>query len=120
MPKLVPNVSQRCTPVFIGVPASEGNSGPAPVISSANLLSSSVDSARFRVGTLSHFLGKKASDYEELPDWPEVQPDPSVRKSKVPEKPVMSAAAGPAAIAAIAKAKIGLGVASGKKNGFLR
>jgi AP-3 complex subunit beta len=53
-PKCVPNISKA--------------------ISSGNL-----DNSRFRIGTLSHFIGKKVSDYEELPDWPEVQPDTSVR-----------------------------------------
>ncbi|CAG2171359.1 unnamed protein product [Oppiella nova] len=37
---------------------------------------------QFRIGTLSHFLDKKAADYEELPDWPLEQPDPSVRQRK--------------------------------------
>ncbi len=53
-PKCVPNISKA---------VSTGN----------------VDNSRFRIGTLSHFIGKKVSDYEELPDWPEVQPDTSVR-----------------------------------------
>ncbi|CAG2100616.1 unnamed protein product [Medioppia subpectinata] len=37
---------------------------------------------QFRIGTLSHFLEKRAADYEELPDWPLEQPDTSVRARK--------------------------------------
>lgn len=33
----------------------------------------------FQLGTLSHMIGVRASGYQELPDWPEVAPDPSVR-----------------------------------------
>ena len=36
-------------------------------------------SSLFRIGTMSHFLDKKVAGYEELPDFPTVQPDPSVR-----------------------------------------
>lgn len=78
VPKLVPNVCQRGEPLI-----SHGETSYTP--STYNILASSVDSARFRIGTLSHFLGKKISDYEELPDWPEVQPDPSVRQININE-----------------------------------
>ena len=50
---------------------------------SKSLNTGNVDNSRqFRIGTLSHFLGKRCSEYEELPDWPEEQPDPSVRARK--------------------------------------
>jgi len=122
VPKLVPNVSQRTAPVYLGVYTSESSpaSAAALVISSANQLAPSADSSRFRVGTLSHFLGKKATDYEELPDWPEVQPDPSVRKSKVPEKAAATIITGTART----EKTIGKSLSSKKKvpqkNGFLR
>lgn len=35
--------------------------------------------SKYRVGTLAHFLNQTTPGYEELPDFPEVQPDPSVR-----------------------------------------
>lgn len=35
---------------------------------------------KYRVGTLSHFLDKKVHGYEELDDFPEEQPDTSVRQ----------------------------------------
>ncbi|RWS11190.1 AP-3 complex subunit beta-2-like protein [Dinothrombium tinctorium] len=35
--------------------------------------------SKFRMGTLSHFLNKRVPGYEELPNFPEIQPDPSVR-----------------------------------------
>ncbi|TPX36641.1 hypothetical protein SmJEL517_g01328 [Synchytrium microbalum] len=34
---------------------------------------------RFTIGTLSHSLGVAAKEYTNLPPWPTVQPDPSVR-----------------------------------------
>lgn len=37
-------------------------------------------SSRFRIGTLSHFLAKPISGYEELPQFPTVQPESSVRR----------------------------------------
>ncbi|XP_027200480.2 uncharacterized protein LOC113794564 [Dermatophagoides pteronyssinus] len=48
--------------------------------SSSLILASSNDSIRYRFGTLSHFLGKRMQDYEELPDYPINAPDSSVRK----------------------------------------
>ena len=51
----------------------------------------SSSSSQFRIGTLSHFLNKKVNGYEELPDWPEVQPDPSVRAKPEPiEEPTFA------------------------------
>ncbi|XP_015794283.1 AP-3 complex subunit beta-2 [Tetranychus urticae] len=44
-------------------------------------------SSKFRIGTLSHFLDKKVSGYEELPDFPTEQPDTSVRHKPVSEEP---------------------------------
>lgn len=37
------------------------------------------DLDQFQLGTLSHMINVKANGYQELPDWPEVPPDPSVR-----------------------------------------
>ena len=37
------------------------------------------DVDQFQLGTLSHMINVKANGYQELPDWPEVPPDPSVR-----------------------------------------
>ena len=35
------------------------------------------------VGSLSHLMNAKASGYQELPDFPEDPPDPSVRNVEV-------------------------------------
>jgi AP-3 complex subunit beta len=45
----------------------------------------------YRVGTLSHYLGKQVSGYTELPDYPEVQPDPTVRDRAEEEQPQKAA-----------------------------
>jgi len=37
------------------------------------------DLDQFQLGTLSHMINVKANGYQELPDWPDVPPDPSVR-----------------------------------------
>ncbi|XP_078388706.1 AP-3 complex subunit beta-2-like isoform X2 [Cetorhinus maximus] len=47
---------------------------PAPVLES-----SFKDRDHFQLGSLSHLLNSKAGGYQELPDWPESAPDPSVR-----------------------------------------
>uniref|UniRef100_A0A9J8AY85 AP-3 complex subunit beta n=1 Tax=Cyprinus carpio carpio TaxID=630221 RepID=A0A9J8AY85_CYPCA len=47
---------------------------PAPV-----LQSTFKDRDHFQLGSLSHLLNAKAAGYQELPDWPESVPDPSVR-----------------------------------------
>ena len=136
VPKQVPNVSQRCMVSVFSSAASSGTASSmitsneanlvtsisdgtsstvsaAVLISPANCLATSSDSARFRIGTLSHFLGKKASDYEELPDWPEVQPDPLVRKIKVTENSTQ--------ISAGAKAdSLPVFAVGSRKNGFLK
>lgn len=42
-----------------------------------------VGTSKFRVGTLAHFLDQPTPGYEELPPFPEVAPDPSVRAPPV-------------------------------------
>ena len=41
------------------------------------------DLDQFQLGTLSHMINIKANGYQELPDWPDVPPDPSVRNVDV-------------------------------------
>ncbi|XP_050955567.1 AP-3 complex subunit beta-2 isoform X4 [Labeo rohita] len=57
---------------------------PAPVLESPFK-----DRDHFQLGSLSHLLNAKAAGYQELPDWPESAPDPSVRnvevKDSIPE-----------------------------------
>uniref|UniRef100_A0AAY4DNH7 AP-3 complex subunit beta n=1 Tax=Denticeps clupeoides TaxID=299321 RepID=A0AAY4DNH7_9TELE len=53
---------------------------PAPVLESPFK-----DRDHFQLGSLSHLLNAKAGGYQELPDWPETAPDPSVRNVEVPE-----------------------------------
>ncbi|XP_057691828.1 AP-3 complex subunit beta-2 isoform X3 [Corythoichthys intestinalis] len=53
---------------------------PAPVLESPFK-----DRDHFQLGSLSHLLNAKAGGYQELPDWPEAAPDPSVRNVEVPE-----------------------------------
>ncbi|KAM4749612.1 AP-3 complex subunit beta-2 isoform 2-T2 [Rhinophrynus dorsalis] len=53
---------------------------PAPILES-----SFKDRDHFQLGSLSHLLNAKAVGYQELPDWPEEAPDPSVRNVEVPE-----------------------------------
>ncbi|XP_060063674.1 AP-3 complex subunit beta-2-like [Ylistrum balloti] len=52
---------------------------PAPVLESKFK-----DRDQFQLGTLSHILNTRATGYQELPEWPEVAPDPSVRNIEVP------------------------------------
>uniref|UniRef100_A0A3P8SLG0 AP-3 complex subunit beta n=1 Tax=Amphiprion percula TaxID=161767 RepID=A0A3P8SLG0_AMPPE len=52
---------------------------PAPV------LESPFKRDHFQLGSLSHLLNAKAGGYQELPDWPEAAPDPSVRNVEVKE-----------------------------------
>ena len=54
---------------------------PAPV-----LLNQFADHECFQLGTLSHLLKKKCTDYKELPGFPEQQPDPSIRRNACPLK----------------------------------
>ncbi|KAM7534716.1 hypothetical protein Aperf_G00000107158 [Anoplocephala perfoliata] len=51
---------------------------PAPV-----LRSTFADRPTFRLGSMSQLLGRKAANYMELPDWPEVPPDPTTRQVAV-------------------------------------
>ncbi|XP_026856149.1 AP-3 complex subunit beta-2 isoform X3 [Electrophorus electricus] len=57
---------------------------PAPVLESPFK-----DRDHFQLGSLSHLLNTKAGGYQELPEWPDSAPDPSVRnvevKDSVPE-----------------------------------
>uniref|UniRef100_A0A3Q4HEH7 Adaptor related protein complex 3 subunit beta 1 n=1 Tax=Neolamprologus brichardi TaxID=32507 RepID=A0A3Q4HEH7_NEOBR len=53
---------------------------PAPVLESAFK-----DRDRYQLGTLSHSLNLKATGYQELPDWPAVAPDHSVRNVEIVE-----------------------------------
>uniref|UniRef100_A0A669F6Z9 AP-3 complex subunit beta n=1 Tax=Oreochromis niloticus TaxID=8128 RepID=A0A669F6Z9_ORENI len=53
---------------------------PAPVLESAFK-----DRDRYQLGTLSHSLNLKATGYQELPDWPAVAPDQSVRNVEIVE-----------------------------------
>ncbi|KAK0131662.1 AP-3 complex subunit beta-2 [Merluccius polli] len=53
---------------------------PAPVLESPFK-----DRDHFQLGSLSHLLNTKAGGYQELPDWPQDAPDPSVRNVEVKE-----------------------------------
>ncbi|XP_035499355.2 AP-3 complex subunit beta-2 isoform X9 [Scophthalmus maximus] len=53
---------------------------PAPVLESPFK-----DRDHFQLGSLSHLLNAKAGGYQELPDWPEAAPDPSVRNVETEE-----------------------------------
>ncbi|KAH9491057.1 AP-3 complex subunit beta-2 [Dermatophagoides farinae] len=95
MPKQQPNVSQRnhllvqqqqqIAPDVIMA----DQLPPPPTVAihqqqCLTMLASSNDSSRYRFGTLSHFLGKRMQDYEELPDYPTIAPDSNVRKQPEP------------------------------------
>lgn len=47
------------------------------------IVNPSSDRDHFQLGSLSHLLNAKATGYQELPDWPEEAPDPSVRNVEV-------------------------------------
>ncbi|XP_044139273.1 AP-3 complex subunit beta-2 isoform X3 [Bufo gargarizans] len=53
---------------------------PAPILESPFK-----DRDHFQLGSLSHLLNSKAVGYQELPDWPDEAPDPSVRNVEVKE-----------------------------------
>ncbi|XP_062318752.1 AP-3 complex subunit beta-2 isoform X2 [Osmerus eperlanus] len=53
---------------------------PAPVLESPFK-----DRDHFQLGSLSHLLNTKAGGYQELSDWPDAAPDPSVRNVEVKE-----------------------------------
>ena len=42
------------------------------------------DIDQYQLGTLSHLINARAHGYQELPEWPEVAPDPSVRNVSEP------------------------------------
>ena len=48
-----------------------------------HLLAFFSDRQGFQVGSLSHMMNLKANGYQELPQFPEVAPDPSVRNVEV-------------------------------------
>ncbi|XP_067666923.1 AP-3 complex subunit beta-2-like isoform X2 [Haliotis asinina] len=52
---------------------------PAPV-----LASKFQDRDQYQLGTLSHLLNTRAHGYQELPEWPEEAPEPSVRNVEMP------------------------------------
>lgn len=58
---------------------------PAPVLESKFK-----DRDQYQLGTLSHIINTRTTGYQQLPDWPEVAPDPTVRNVEVvmpwPEK----------------------------------
>ncbi|KAK2144879.1 hypothetical protein LSH36_722g00029 [Paralvinella palmiformis] len=51
---------------------------PAPVLSSKFK-----ERDQYQLGTLSHVINTRATGYQELPDWPELAPDQSVRNVEV-------------------------------------
>ncbi|XP_059917491.1 AP-3 complex subunit beta-2 isoform X3 [Gadus macrocephalus] len=53
---------------------------PAPILESPFK-----DRDHFQLGSLSHLLNTKAGGYQELPDWPQDAPDPSVRNVELEE-----------------------------------
>ncbi|XP_077989441.1 AP-3 complex subunit beta-2-like [Glandiceps talaboti] len=55
------------------------SSKPAPVLESVFK-----DRDQFQLGSLSHMINTKATGYNELPDFPEEMPDPSVRNVDIP------------------------------------
>ena len=42
-----------------------------------------LDRSQYQLGSLSHMIDAKAAGYQELPDFPEEQPDPTVRNVEV-------------------------------------
>lgn len=42
-----------------------------------------LDRDQYQLGTLSHIINTKATGYQQLPEWPEVAPDPTVRNVEV-------------------------------------
>jgi len=54
---------------------------PAPIIESVFK-----DRSEYQLGSLSHMINSKAVGYQDLPAYPEVQPDPTVRNVEVVDK----------------------------------
>jgi AP-3 complex subunit beta len=42
------------------------------------------DRENYQLGTLSHLLNQKCAEYTPLPDFPDVLPDPTIRRSAMP------------------------------------
>ena len=42
-----------------------------------------IDRSEFQLGSLSHMINSKAVGYQDLPSYPEIQPDPTVRNVEV-------------------------------------
>ena len=57
-------------------------SKPAPVSESRFK-----DREIYQLGSMSHYLNSRAPDYQDLPDYPDVAPDPSVRNVEPPKAP---------------------------------
>lgn len=55
------------------------NNKPAPLVRSQF-----VDREHYQLGTLSHLLNQKCAEYNDLPEFPEVAPDPTIRRSTIP------------------------------------
>merc|ERR1719266_731593 len=58
-------------------------SKPAPATESSRFQ----NRQNFQLGSMSHYLNAKVTGYQELPDFPEVAPDPSVREVEPPKAP---------------------------------
>ena len=56
---------------------------PAPATESSRFQ----NRQNFQLGSMSHYLNAKVTGYQELPDFPEVAPDPSVREVEPPKAP---------------------------------
>ncbi|KAH3752044.1 hypothetical protein DPMN_186652 [Dreissena polymorpha] len=55
---------------------------PAPVLES-KFKGQFGDRDQYQLGTLSHMINSRATGYQQLPEWPEVAPDPAVRNVEV-------------------------------------
>ena len=56
---------------------------PAPATESSRFL----NRQNYQLGSMSHYLNAKVNGYQELPDFPEVAPDPSLREVEPPKAP---------------------------------
>lgn len=64
-----------------------------------------VDRDHFQLGSLSHLLNAKAVGYQELPDWPDEAPDPSVRNVEVCRAPWCAGVHGGAKVGASSRGR---------------